>query len=98
MKQITASVYDGQAIPSMCAFQRIDQAVEWARKCGGWVAVCKDENVLWFNAAIHTLTPVIKYVARNHGGGEVGVWPHFAPANPQYALRDRGAREVVVIV
>jgi len=71
---------------TMCRFRSVADAVEYAKSWGGRIAVGEDGAVLWFDAAVFTLTPVIKYVAHNHGGGSVGVWPLFDPDHPCHAV------------
>ena len=72
--------------PLMCEFASVNDAVVWARDWGGWIADCEDGKIVWFDAAVYTLTPICKYVANVHGGGKVGTWPLFDPTHPCHSL------------
>jgi hypothetical protein len=59
-------------------FDTTSEAVDHARKYGGWIAECEDGTVQWFCATRWTLTPILTEVNKN-GGGTVGTWPLFDP-------------------
>ncbi len=73
-------------------FLTLDQAVQHARDHGGWIAECCDGTVQWFDAAHFTLTPITTIVGQ-HGGGKIGVWPHFDPAHPMHELIESQKRK-----
>ena len=67
-----------EAKPMMCGFPLIEEAVQYAKKYGGWIAKCDDGWILWFDAAQFTQSRVIAFT-RGHGTVEIGTWPMFDP-------------------
>lgn len=63
-------------MPHACRFHLIQEAVEWARQYGGWIAECADGAILWFDASVWTLTFILIDI-KGHGNAEIGPWSRF---------------------
>ena len=73
-------------MPVICRFHLIQQAIQYARQHGGWIAKCCDGQVWWFDASVYTQTPIIKFVTKLCKTAEIGTWPMFDAVTEEVAF------------
>lgn len=62
---------------TMGQFPTLSAAIDHAKRMGGWIARCFDGTTYWFDAAVWTMTPIMKHACLSHNGADIGTWRDF---------------------